>query len=60
VGVDYEVSPEPEGDEREALERALGELLGEETHPAYRSGWRHAAVVENTGTFRVERGDAVN
>ena len=56
MGVDYEVSPEPQGDEREALERALGELLGEETHPAYRSGWRHAAVVENTGAFRLGDG----
>ena len=52
-GVDYEVTPQPEGDEREALERALAELLADELHPAYRSAWRHAALVESTGVYRL-------
>lgn len=51
--MDYELSPEPAGAEREALERALGELLEPEQHPAYRSAWRHAGVVENSGVFRL-------
>lgn len=50
--VDYEVTPEPAGDEREALERALGELLGHDAHPAYVSAWRRAGIAEN-----IESGD---
>ena len=49
MGVEYEVTPEPEADEREALEHALRELLTEETHPAYTSAWRRAAIEENAG-----------
>ena len=42
------MTPEPGRDEREALERALGELLGDEMHPAYASAWRRAGIAENT------------
>lgn len=43
------MTPEPKGPEREALDRALRHLLEPETHPAYRSAWRHAAIHENAG-----------
>lgn len=51
--VDYEVTPEPTGDEREALERVLPGLLEGESHAAYASAWRQAGVVENTGAVRL-------
>lgn len=41
------MTPEPSADEREALDRALAELLESETHPAYRSEWRRAGIAEN-------------
>ena len=47
--MEYDVTPEPGADEREALERALRELLDAETHPAYASEWRRAGIAENLG-----------
>jgi hypothetical protein len=47
--VDYEVTPEPTREEREALERALERLLEEDAHPAYASRWRARGVAENLG-----------
>lgn len=49
-GVDYEVTPEPGRDEREALERALGELLDDDVHPAYRNEWRRAGIAEGVAS----------
>ena len=42
------MTPEPSGDEREALARVLDELLGEDSHPVYASRWRRAGIAENT------------
>ena len=47
--VEYEVSPEPSPEEREALDQALARLLEERTHPAYGSAWREAGVREGLG-----------
>jgi hypothetical protein len=46
----YVVRPQPEPEEREALELALGRLLGADSGPAaYRSEWRRAALEEGVG-----------
>jgi hypothetical protein len=44
----YSFRPEPRPSERAALERALAKLFkpDESSPPAYRSGWRRAALVE--------------
>ena len=44
----YEISPEPDPNEREALEAALARLLAAEEKPApYRSRWREAGLRES-------------
>jgi hypothetical protein len=46
--VNFEASPHPTADEREAIAGAIGRLRGEDTVPApYRSPWRVAALREN-------------
>jgi hypothetical protein len=46
--VPYEISPEPEGDAREALELALDSLHADAGRPpAERSRWRSLGVSEN-------------
>jgi hypothetical protein len=47
--VDYEVKPEPPDEAREAIAAALRELLRDEQHPAYASGWRRAGIADNLG-----------
>lgn len=46
--MEYEINPEPNKDEREAIVAAIERLLRRDPTPAaYRSRWRHAAVSEN-------------
>ena len=46
--MEYEISPEPDADEREAIVRALERLLRGDAEPAaYGSAWREAGVLEN-------------
>jgi hypothetical protein len=46
--VELEIRPEPEPDERAAIEFALERLLGSPAlPPAYTSGWRAAGIAEN-------------
>ena len=46
--MDYEIRPEPDQEEREAIVTALKRLLAREAEPpAYRSAWRERGVLEN-------------
>jgi hypothetical protein len=48
VGLNVEIYPEPEREEREAILVALEKLLAQEAlPPAYRSAWRGEAIREN-------------
>ena len=45
--MDVEIRPEPESDERQAIEAALRRLMGRGTQPAaYTSAWRKAGLRE--------------
>lgn len=44
------MTPEPTGDEREALTRVLAGLLGDQTHPVYTSAWRRVGIAENVAS----------
>lgn len=46
--MDAEIRPEPRGDERNAILRAVEELLARDPRPpAYRSAWREEGIREN-------------
>jgi hypothetical protein len=46
--VDGEIRPEPPGEEREAILRAVEELLTRDSRPpAHRSAWREQGIREN-------------
>ena len=50
--MDFEFTPEPAPEEREALVAALERLLREDADPtpaAYRSEWRALGILENLG-----------
>ena len=51
--MEFEFTPEPSPEEREALVAALERLLRDdgvpETHPAYRSAWRTNGILESVG-----------
>jgi hypothetical protein len=50
--VEYELEPEPEPHEREALVQALDRLLDSDTVPLpYRSLWRESGIRENVDAF---------
>ena len=46
--MEYELSPEPPPDERDALLAALEQLVADaEAAPAYASGWRRVGIRDN-------------
>jgi hypothetical protein len=46
--VDFEITPEPSSEERQALLEALAALLTRDPRPvAYRSAWRDQGIREN-------------
>lgn len=46
--MEFEITPEPEGEEREAITAALERLLAADpVLPGYRSEWRNAGIREN-------------
>jgi hypothetical protein len=48
--VELRIDPEPDPEEREAIELALERMLGDEALPAaYTSRWRAVGVAENVG-----------
>jgi hypothetical protein len=54
-GMDAEIRPEPPGEEREAILRAVEELLtGDQRPPAQRSAWREQGIRENAEDGEVE------
>ncbi|MDQ2909984.1 MAG: hypothetical protein M3R39_03065 [Actinomycetota bacterium] len=53
--MDAEVRPEPHGEERDAILRAVEEQLARDPRPlAYRSGWREQGIRENAGDDALE------
>jgi hypothetical protein len=49
--VNFDASPRPRADERQAIGRAFDRLLGDgAVPPAYRSRWLQAALGENTAS----------
>jgi hypothetical protein len=53
--VDAEIRPEPPIEEREAILRAVAELLARDPRPlSYRSAWRELGIRENTDEGMVE------
>ncbi len=55
LAVDAEVRPEPHGEERDAILRAVEEQLARDPRPlAYRSGWREQGIRENAGDDALE------
>jgi hypothetical protein len=53
--MDAEIRPEPRGEEREAILRAVEELLtGDQRPPAQRSAWREQGIRENAEDGEIE------
>jgi hypothetical protein len=53
--MDAEIRPEPPGEEREAILRAVEELLtGDQRPPAQRSAWREQGIRENAEDGEIE------
>jgi hypothetical protein len=53
--MDAEIRPEPPGEEREAILRAVEELLtGDQRPPAQRSAWRERGIRENAEDGEIE------
>jgi hypothetical protein len=53
--VDAEIRPEPPIEEREAILRAIEELLARDPRPrSYRSAWRELGIRENADEGMVE------
>lgn len=46
--MEYEITPEPSEEERQALIAALDQLLAPQVHPASASAWWRAGIRENT------------
>lgn len=56
--MDAEIRPKPPGEEREAILRAVEELLARDPRPpAYRSGWRELGIRENADDGSSEEPD---
>jgi hypothetical protein len=54
-GMDAEIRPEPPGEEREAILRAVEDLLTRDPRPpAHRSAWREQGIRENAEDGEIE------
>jgi hypothetical protein len=53
--MDAEIRPEPSGEEREAILRAVEDLLKRDPRPAaHRSAWREQGIRENADDGEIE------
>lgn len=53
--MDAEIRPEPSGEEREAILRAVEDLLKRDPRPAaHRSAWREQGIRENADDDEIE------